>query len=124
MKADWFEAEHAVFMNTPFSALQTIAAVEGKPLIISPNQYPYVAQALNQSGVRFAFWDIDPNGTMLPPQKGAEALLSDYAGVLPSFGSRITFWNSGAGYLDSRCRRPCRRSEAPRRDAAFCFFGD
>lgn len=90
-----------LFFSTPFSALYTIGAVLGVPFIISPNQHPFIAQALVQAGSVFSFGDIDFNGLILPVQGGGETIASDYGGILPDIDSRIALWSNGAGYLDA-----------------------
>lgn len=100
MKSLWSDAGEAVFFDTPFSALMSVAAVRGDPLSLSANQHPALAHALREAGVHFSLGEVGPDGLLLPQNGEAEVLISDYAGILPPFSSPLVFWNGGAGYLD------------------------
>jgi len=88
-----------LYFNTPFSAIQTIAAVLNEPIKISPNQDVMIAQALRQGGAEFSYLEIDYNGLAIADEEAA-VIATDYAGMLPDILSKVVLWSNGAGYLD------------------------
>lgn len=89
----------SIYLDSLFSAVQSVAAVLDRPLDISANAPVVLAQALRQSGVTFRFLDIDYNGLGISTDDSNALFKTDHAGVMSESASEVALWIGGAGYL-------------------------